>query len=247
MRPHLLAIALSMLALAAPAQAKKTAAPVEAELAVELVYRMTMSPFEEGYDAALAETAEVLGARAAALAGPGSRVSIVEATNIVLALPAVDDIDYVRANLSLRGGMSLHEAMAPELAPASTEFVMMTLPTGEEIVLRREAAMSGELVETVSSQRSEYDSSLSLVMRFNSEGTRRFCDITEAATGGQLAIVIDGEAVSAPRIMERICGGSAMISGHFTLEEIGRLAKAILRPTLNHGVLLVEERLAPRD
>lgn len=247
MRLHILATAFLALALAAPAHAQKTAAPVETEPAIELVYRLTMSPFEDGYDAALAETAEVLSARAAALAGPGVSMRILDATDIVLALPRVDDMDYVRANLSLRGGMSLHEAMPPELAPASTAFVMMSLPDGQDIVIRREAAMTGDMVRTVSAQRSDHNPELSLLIRFNNEGARRFCEVTEEAIGGQLAIVVDGEAVSAPRIMERICAGSAMISGQFTLEEIGRLAKAILRPRLNHAVILVEERLVARD
>lgn len=62
-------------------------------------------------------------------------------------------------------------------------------------------------------------------VRFTSEGGELFADITRANVGKQLGIFLDGELISAPVINEAITGGTAIISGGFSLEEARALAK----------------------
>lgn len=69
---------------------------------------------------------------------------------------------------------------------------------------------------------------------FNDDGAKLFEDITRANVGEQLAIFLDGELVSSPRINEAIGGGSAIISGNFTPET----ARDLVR-NLNFGALPV--------
>ncbi len=69
---------------------------------------------------------------------------------------------------------------------------------------------------------------------FNEEGSRLFEDITRTHVGEQLAIFLDGELKSAPRINEAIAGGKAVISGNFTPTE----ARDLVR-NLNFGALPV--------
>ncbi len=69
---------------------------------------------------------------------------------------------------------------------------------------------------------------------FNDAGGDLFEEITGAHVGEQLAIFLDGEMVSAPRINETIAGGSAIISGNFTPAE----ARDLVR-NLNFGALPV--------
>ena len=69
-------------------------------------------------------------------------------------------------------------------------------------------------------------------LRFNSEGGQLFADITGQNVGEQLAIFLDGELLSSPRINERISGGQAIISGGFTTTEARDLAQ-----NLNFGAL----------
>ncbi len=71
-------------------------------------------------------------------------------------------------------------------------------------------------------------------IRFNSDGGDLFEKITRENTGKQLAIFLDGEIVSAPRINEPISGGQAIISGGFQAEEARELAQ-----NLNFGALPV--------
>ncbi len=59
---------------------------------------------------------------------------------------------------------------------------------------------------------------------FNSVGAKRFDTITAGNVGQRLAIILDGNLYSAPRINERISGGRAQITGSFTYEEAKDLA-----------------------
>ena len=65
------------------------------------------------------------------------------------------------------------------------------------------------------------------------EGARKFEAVTGDNVGRRLAIVLDGVVYSAPNIQERIAGGSAQITGTFTIQEANDLAIV-----LNTGNLL---------
>ena len=69
---------------------------------------------------------------------------------------------------------------------------------------------------------------------FNSEGDKLFGEITERLVGQPLAIFLDGEIISMPTVQEAIYGGTAVITGQFTVDE----AK-ILAQRLNAGALPV--------
>lgn len=74
---------------------------------------------------------------------------------------------------------------------------------------------------------------------FNAEGGDLFEAITREHTGENLAIFLDGEMISSPRINEAIVGGRAIISGGFVAEEARDLAQ-----NLNFGALPVAIELA---
>ncbi len=74
---------------------------------------------------------------------------------------------------------------------------------------------------------------------FNQEGADLFETITKEHTGESLAIFLDGEMISAPRINEAIPGGTAIISGGFTPDQARELAQ-----NLNFGALPVPISLA---
>lgn len=59
------------------------------------------------------------------------------------------------------------------------------------------------------------------------EGAVKFAVATAANVGKQIAIVYDGEVISAPVVNEAISGGECQISGSFTYEEAEQLASTI--------------------
>ena len=71
-----------------------------------------------------------------------------------------------------------------------------------------------------------------VLLTFNGEGTTKFGTVTSAITNltapqNQLAIVLDGLVVSAPRIIQAITGGNAQITGNFTQTEASDLANVL--------------------
>ncbi len=73
-----------------------------------------------------------------------------------------------------------------------------------------------------------------ILLQFNDEGGKLFEQLTEKNVNKMLGIFIDGEAISTPRVSEKISGGQARITGNFTDEE----AKTLVR-NLNAGALPV--------
>lgn len=69
-------------------------------------------------------------------------------------------------------------------------------------------------------------------LQFNQEGSLLFEKITRDNVGKTVAIFLDGEPISTPRVNEAISGGRAQISGNFTPEEaktlVGRLNSGAL-------------------
>ncbi len=51
-----------------------------------------------------------------------------------------------------------------------------------------------------------------VALEFDDPGRQAFCSLTGDLTGNELAIVLDGEVLSAPRVTEPICGGRARIT-----------------------------------
>ena len=77
--------------------------------------------------------------------------------------------------------------------------------------------------------------------QFNTEGARRFSELTEANVGNQLAIVLDDTVYSAPVIRSRI-GARGQIEGRFTSQEAADLAVVLRSGSLPIPVEIEEER-----
>ncbi|MBI3028203.1 MAG: protein translocase subunit SecD [Candidatus Rokubacteria bacterium] len=81
-----------------------------------------------------------------------------------------------------------------------------------------------------------------VAIEFNAVGTRIFGEITEQNVGKLLAIILDGNVNSAPRINERIPGGRAVITGQFTIEDARDLVIVLRAGALPAPVKILEER-----
>ena len=59
------------------------------------------------------------------------------------------------------------------------------------------------------------------------EGSLKLARLTKSHIGEYVAIMVDGRVMSAPKIMDEITGGRAIINGEFTEEEAESLAEGI--------------------
>ena len=99
-----------------------------------------------------------------------------------------------------------------------------------KILVKRRPEISGDHVRRAYAYFDQAGYGVSLTM--DGEGAKLFGDLTQALapTGGQIAILLDGEIQSAPRVNEPIFGGSAVITGRFTEPEARDLASALENP-----------------
>ncbi len=81
---------------------------------------------------------------------------------------------------------------------------------------------------------SAVSSNIVVRLQFDDEGTKLFADITKANLNKQVAIVLDGQIISAPTVQSAITDGEAIISGNFTADDAKQLATR-----LNSGALPV--------
>lgn len=81
-----------------------------------------------------------------------------------------------------------------------------------------------------------------VLIQFNEEGSKKFEELTEKNIGKPLAILLDEEMVSAPIVQEIISGGSAQISGEFSLQDAKNLSIQLNAGALPAPVSLVEQR-----
>jgi preprotein translocase subunit SecD len=75
-------------------------------------------------------------------------------------------------------------------------------------------------------------------LQFSDDGGKKFADITSRNIGRELPIILDNSVISAPVVQQQIIGGTAQISGQFTIEEAKQLAVQ-----LNAGALPVPAKL----
>ena len=79
-------------------------------------------------------------------------------------------------------------------------------------------------------------------LEFNEEGGKKFADLTARNIGKQIAIVLDGEVLTAPVVQEAITGGRAQISGSRNMEEAERLAILLRSGSLPVKIEVLENR-----
>lgn len=82
----------------------------------------------------------------------------------------------------------------------------------------------------------------SVQIEFTPDGEKKFLQLTEKNVGKPLPIMLDSEIISAPIVQQAISGGTAVISGDFTLDTAKNLSIQLNAGALPVSVKLVNER-----
>lgn len=77
---------------------------------------------------------------------------------------------------------------------------------------------------------------------FSDEGGKKFAELTTKNVGRRIAILLDGEVLTAPNVKEPITGGKAVITGQRSLEEAHNLAILLRSGALPVKVNIIETR-----
>ena len=99
--------------------------------------------------------------------------------------------------------------------------------------------------DVITDAKDEFDQMGSPVvsMKMNTEGARKWAQMTKANVGKAIAIVLDGVVYSAPRVNGEIDGGSSQISGNFTIEDTKDLANTLKSGRMPAPARIVQEEV----
>lgn len=133
----------------------------------------------------------------------------------------------------------LQQAIAGQ-APAGYELLT---EDSAPLLVERDTVLTGEALTTAAVRFDESHFNQPIVgLTFNAEGGKKFAELTARNVGRRLAIVLDGNVQSAPRINEAIPSGEAVISGSFTPDQATDLALILRVGALPAPVNIEEER-----
>ena len=174
------------------------------------------------------------------------------ADRLLVQLPGIDDPERIKALIGKTAKKTFHlvderiEAGdgAGGRAPPGTMLLPMvekSARTGpQKILVRKRVVVSGE--NLVDAQPTFQQGEPVVSFRFDTVGGKRFGDATAENVGKLLAIVLDGQVISAPKIREPILGGSGIISGSFGVAEARDLALLLRAGALPAPLTVLEER-----
>lgn len=139
--------------------------------------------------------------------------------------------------------------VARGIAPIGSELVPYPdNPLGSPVIaVKRQVMVSGD---ELTDARQEFDPQTNapvVSIRFNSSGANKFARATQQNVNKPFAMLLDGKVLSAPNINEPILGGSAQISGNFTVESANQLAISLRSGKLPVKLTVVEERTVGPD
>ena len=167
---------------------------------------------------------------------------------IVIQLPGVQDPSEIKAMMGKTAKMTFHledEETSVQAARAGNLPADSMLVVGDEtgyLVLKRSVVVGGESLE---SAKGIYDEQgrPAVAFSFKSVGAKKFAHATRENVGRRLAIVLDGEIISAPVINGPITGGQGIITGKFTVQATNNLALLLRSGALPAPLTVVEERV----
>lgn len=104
------------------------------------------------------------------------------------------------------------------------------------------APLEGDVITDAKDEFDQMSNRPSVSMSMNSDGARRWAEMTKANINKAIAIVLDGAVYSAPRVNDEISGGNSQITGNFTIEDTKDLAN-----TLKSGRMPAPARIVQED
>lgn len=189
------------------------------------------------------EIAQVLCDRFAAFGVAGVRVYALENHRVRVEIDAAThadlDPDAARQLMVVSGAFSIHlVAGGPGQGAEEMDWMDASTPP---LFVDSQPIVTGADLAHVEGSMNQFGQPV-LLFRLDEDGARRFAEATSAHLGDALAIVIGGRVLSAPVVQQPILGGSGMIAGLETHEQVARLAAVLAGGPLPETMeLLVSE------
>ncbi|MFS0737079.1 protein translocase subunit SecD [Sphingomonas sp. 1P06PA] len=224
--------------------------------------RIVMTPTASGQTAAIDQAMEVatevvrrrideLGTREPTIIRQGD-------DRIVVQVPGLEDPEALKALIGKTATLEFKlvdltadpAAVAAGRAPPGSQILPMAPGEGQpgaKIAVQRRAIITGDRLVDAQQSYDPQDNRPVVSIRFDAQGGRNFARVTQENVGKPFAIILDGQVLSAPNINEPILGGSAQISGNYTVESANALAISLRSGKLPVALKVIEERTVGPD
>lgn len=167
--------------------------------------------------------------------------------SILVQLPGVNDPQHIRELLGTTARMTFHWAANEKSALLGKIISVQGDTDGERYQLEERVALEGKHISDARLAFNQETGEPVVNFKLDSEGARRFGDMTKHNIGRALAIVLDDRVVTAPVIRSAIQGGSGEISGSFTSASANDLALLLRAGALPAPLKVIEERTVGPD
>ncbi|QZH74311.1 MAG: protein translocase subunit SecD [Erythrobacter sp.] len=224
--------------------------------------RMVLTPTEQGLDTAvegaMESAVEVVRRRIDAL-GTREPTIIRQGDNrIVVQVPGLEDPQALKdllgqtANLEFKlvDAQALPTDIAQGVANPGSEIVPYAAESdfaGQFEAVRRLGGIRGDTLTGAQQSFDQQTNEPVVSIQFDPQGGARFAQLSTENVGQRFAIILDDEVISAPVFNEPILGGSAQISGGFTVETANNLAIQLRSGALPVDLAVIEERTVGPD
>ena len=214
----------------------------------ELIVSYQPQALDELKQKIVSESVEIVRKRIDELGTKEPQIQRQGTDRIVIQLPGVQDPSEIKALLGKTAKMTFH-LVNEEVSAADAQMgklpVDSMLATGDEtgyIVLKRAVVVGGESLKDA---RNSYDQDghPAVSFTFNNKGAKKFATATRENVNKRLAIILDGNVISAPVINSPITGGQGIITGNFSVESAHDLALMLRSGALPAPLRVIEERV----
>jgi len=212
--------------------------------------RQTQAGIDHAIDQAMSVAREVIDRRINALGTLEPTIIRQGANRIMVQVPGMQDPEALKALIGRTARLDFKlvaEGVTPEQlqsgrAPVGTQILAYAEGgEGARIAVQRRAIITGDQISDAVQDYNEQGQP-AVRVSFNNAGSQRFARVTQENVGKPFAIILDNVVISAPAIREPILGGTASISGSFTVESANQLAISLRSGRLPVELHVVEER-----
>ena len=144
---------------------------------------------------------------------------------------------HIIQKVSERGEGDAHEVESKHILIAKKTLVDVRPPVSEW----KETGLSGKQLKRASVQFDPNTGEPNVNLEFNDEGSNLFAEITKRNVGKPVAIFLDNEPISVPTVQQEITGGSAVITGRFSVKEAKQLVERLNAGALPVPITLVSQ------
>jgi preprotein translocase subunit SecD len=199
--------------------------------------QVLLSPITDTFTPAqLEQAAATIERRLAALQIEAATVAVVDGKEIVVGLPALDDMNAIIATFRVRGLLEFVDFSGVDTGGSSWDGKTIATSGGNNEVgldaavspltnLPFVTVLTGSQVVRAEAQESQFGS-WQVQVEFSAAGAETLKTFTSTHVGQPMAIVVDGVVISVPIIQTEI-STPVILSGNFTQEQARQLAVQI--------------------